>query len=284
MAKRADRSRVDEVADELYGLPLDRFTATRNERARQSKQDGDAAAATAIGKLGKPNASAWLANQLVRRHRDEVTALLELGGSMRAATANLNAGELRELSKQQHRVVHALVQQARDVAADAGQSVSESTARGLEDTLHAALADEQAGEQLAAGRLTTTLTRSGFPGAETSSAAAGRPRGAHGRKAAPDRTHKSTAKDAERGARADADAARTALDEAKDELARADQAVQDAAAEVDRLRGELDAAREKRMRAEREQRAARSAADRAERAFERAKRAVDNPAGSRARR
>ena len=54
------------------------------------------------------------------------------------------------------------MQQARQIARDTGHPVSETTVRALEDTLHAALADEHAAEQLLAGRLTEPLERSGF--------------------------------------------------------------------------------------------------------------------------
>ena len=143
---------VGAVADELYGLPLDEFTAARNEHATLVRAGGDGPAAKAISQLAKPSKVAWLANQLVRQHRDEIWALLELGDSMRQATASLDAVALREASRQQHQIVYGLVRQAGRLANAAGQVMSDSIARGLADTLHAALADEQAARQLAQGR------------------------------------------------------------------------------------------------------------------------------------
>lgn len=167
MAKRGADDRVDGVAaavDELYGLPLDQFTTARAERARQARADGDRDAAAVIAKLPKPNVVAWLANQLARRDPGELRPLLELGESLRRATADLDAARLGQLSRQQRQVVSALTGRARELAAEAGQAVSDSTVRGLEDTLHAALADEQAAQELAQGQLTAGLSHTGFPG------------------------------------------------------------------------------------------------------------------------
>jgi hypothetical protein len=160
MASGADA--VTAAADELYGLPLEEFIAVRTERAKQARGRGDRDVAAAIGKLAKPNTVGWLANQLVRHHGEEIGPLLELGEAMRQATAMLDADQLRQLSRQQRQLVQALVRKARDLAA--GQVLSDSAARGLADTLHAALADEQAARQLSQGRLTSGLAHSGFPG------------------------------------------------------------------------------------------------------------------------
>jgi hypothetical protein len=175
MAGRGADDRPDAVAaakDELYGLPPGEFTAARAKRAKQARADGDRDAAAVIAKLPKPNVVAWLANQLARRHAEELRPLLELGESLRQATADLDAPRLSELSRQQRQVVSALTAQARDLAAEAGQAVSDSTARGLEDTLHAALADEQAARELAGGQLAAGLSRTGFPGLDAADDAA----------------------------------------------------------------------------------------------------------------
>jgi hypothetical protein len=152
----------DTTADALYALSPRDFTAARDERVAELRKAGDREAAADIKALRKPTVTAWLANQLVRRHRDEVEPLLELGAALREATATLSGPELRQLSRQRNEVVAALVRQARRLAADDGQPVSEDASRGLSDTLNAALADPEAGEALLAGRLTEALQHSGF--------------------------------------------------------------------------------------------------------------------------
>ena len=171
----ASRSEVDEAADQLYALSPREFTAARDARAKEAKDAGDKEAAAEIKALRKPTVTAWLANQLVRQHADEVRPLLELGSALREATATLSGPQLRELSRQRNDVVRALVRQARRLAADAGQPVSEDVARGLEETLNAALADPGQAELLLQGRLSVQLKHSGYGPADGSSSAAGKP-------------------------------------------------------------------------------------------------------------
>lgn len=218
---------VDQAADELYGLPLERFTAARNERARQVRDEGDVQAAAAIAKLAKPNTVGWLANQLVRAHPEQVGPLLELGAAMRAATAALDAEQLRTLSAQQRRLVHAIVQHARRLAGD--RRLGDEVVRGLEDTLHAALADAQAAEELASGRLTGGLSRSGFPSVDAAAAAA-----------APKARPKAAPAGTDAGVRPDAAAAR--LRQAQQDEAEAHRAAERAAAEQGHALRRLDEA------------------------------------------
>jgi hypothetical protein len=264
----ADRL-IGEAAAELYALPLDEFTAARNERAKQARAQGRTDVAQAVEKFGKPNVVGWLANQLVREHRDEIDPLLELGASLREATSALDAGQLRALSKQQHQVVHALVQQARRLGSAAGQTVSDGTARGLEDTLHAALADPAAADELLAGQLISGLSRSGFPGVDVSAAARPAKRADATKPAKPDRRAQAKqareAKEDEADARAEAKAANTSRDQAQRALEQAEQALQDAADDIVRRKAELDDAIRARSDADKAKRQAAKDAERAAR-------------------
>lgn len=154
---------ADEVADELYALPPGQFTAARNARAREAKAAGDNETATRIASLRKPTVLAWLVNLMVRELPDEIGGFLDLGDALRDATATLSGPELRQLSGQRHRLVQALVRQARDLARQVGYRITEDVARGLEETLGAALTDPAVAEQLRAGRLTSGITATGFP-------------------------------------------------------------------------------------------------------------------------
>jgi hypothetical protein len=285
------------AADVLYGLPLGEFTAVWGERAKQARADGDREAAAAIGKLPKPSVVAWLANQLARQHPDEIRPLLEVGEALRQATAALDAGRLRELSRQQRDVVASLLDLARGLADAAGQAVSDSTARGLEDTLHAALADEEAARQLTLGELAAGLSRTGFPGMDSTAefgraaadgavpvpehAPAAEPSQRAGKKA-PDRQARAAAaakaaeqarqQQLERARRAEADARRDAGEASRDQdraqaaLAAAQRDARQAEETISRLQEELDAALESRNDAGRTQRQLQKDADRAGRA------------------
>ena len=270
-------SAIDAIADELYALRPGEFTSARDARAREAKADGDAETARQVKALRKPTVTAWLANQLVRAHRDEVSPLLELGAALREATATLSGPQLRELSRQRNQVVQALVRKARRLAADAGQPVSQDAARSLEDTLNAALADEEAAQLLLEGRLAEPLQHSGFgeststspkstartpppskTGAPKQSAADRRAEQrerlehdlaeawATARSAADARTvAEEAATAAEReaaGLRRRVDQARADLEEAEQALERATAADRDAAAARDAARGEAERA------------------------------------------
>ncbi|MEH1124268.1 hypothetical protein [Micromonospora sp. CPCC 206061] len=249
---------VDDIADELYALPPREFTAARNARAKEARQAGDTDLAKRITVLGKPTMTGWLTNQLVRERPDEIRALLELGASLREATASLAGEELKELSRQQRQVVHALVQQARALADAAGHPASEDTARGLEQTLHAALADEGAAEQLAAGHLTGVLSTTGFPG----DAPATRATGTHD-------ADEDEVRQASEAAAAAYEQAQAALDEAGAVLA-------EATRRVDDLKRRLAEADEAQRTAQREEREARAAADKAARAARQAAQRLTN--------
>ena len=135
---------VESVCDELYGLPLDQFTSTRTVREKQAGSAGDKEVAAQIHRLVKPNLVAWLSNQLVRECAGEIRPLLELGADLREATATSSGEQLRELSRQQRQLVHALVQQAGRLANAAGYG----TTRGAcEPWTHAPLAVPPIGHQ-----------------------------------------------------------------------------------------------------------------------------------------
>lgn len=277
---------VESVADELYGLPLDEFTPTRTVRQKQATSAGDKALAAQIHGLAKPNLTAWLANQLVREHADEIRQLLELGAELREATATLSGEQLRDLSRQQRRLVYALVQQARGLASPAGRKVSTDTERGLENTLRAALASQDASDALAAARLTGGMRDSGLgshPGQDEPSV---RPTKKPTTAAAPSRTARKRAPEERTRAEHDVDRAKSAADkantvrqEAHDVLEGAHQTVAETRGRVQRVRRELDEALQAQSGAEKDQRQARAALDRADRARQNAQRNLAEATG-----
>lgn len=68
----------------LYGLPLSRFTAARNERAKELKK-GDPKLAASVAGLPKPSVAAAALNELVREDPSEVRALIQSGKRLRLA-------------------------------------------------------------------------------------------------------------------------------------------------------------------------------------------------------
>ncbi|MBB5867856.1 type IV secretory pathway VirB10-like protein [Allocatelliglobosispora scoriae] len=272
-----------EVAEELYALPPQDFTAARSAAAAQARSGGDRDLADAIGALRKPTVVAWLANQLVREHTDEMTALLELGEALRDATAGLDREQLRALAGRQREVVHALVQQARSLGSAAGRPVSEATARGLEETFHAALADAEAAVKLATGQLTDGMSRVGFPGiepvapvpkdADTSprrKAPTAPPAGSAASASKKAAEELAAARRDEQEAKADAATAEKAHREAVAALDAADRADADARQRLVELREQLEQADSVRTGTDHARRAARQVAQRADQAARRA--------------
>jgi hypothetical protein len=109
--------------DDLYDLDPGAFTNARNELARTLKAAGDTATAKLVAKLRRPTRAAYLINQVARRHRDEVTALVKSGSLVRDAQADvLSGGEraaLRAAMNERREIITrlaSLVPQHRDAA------------------------------------------------------------------------------------------------------------------------------------------------------------------------
>ncbi|MDX2645694.1 hypothetical protein PV341_19430 [Streptomyces sp. PA03-1a] len=158
MAGKDAPADLDSVADELYRLPPAQFTAARNTHAQAAKKAGDRPLADRIAALRKPTTSAWAANLLARERRDEIGPLLRLGEALRQAHRSLDGGRLRRLNRQQRELVQALSRQAAQLAAESGQPITGQAVQEVEETLHAALADPDAGAAFAEGRLTKPLS------------------------------------------------------------------------------------------------------------------------------
>jgi hypothetical protein len=153
---------LDAVADELYALPPEQFIAARDAEVKRARGSGDRALAARIGQLRRPTVGAWLVNLLVRRRRDLIEELLGLGGALRTAQATLAGGDLRRLSDERHRIVSALVREARQAAADSGHPATGPAEQEVTATLEATLADEAAAGVVQSGRLVSPLRYSGF--------------------------------------------------------------------------------------------------------------------------
>jgi hypothetical protein len=153
---------LDEVADELYGLPPEEFMSARTAYEQQARANGDRALAAEIKALGKPSTPAWACNVLVRHHREEIENLVELGGLLREAQENLQGDQLRALDVQRRQVVSALTRRSRALANQLGHPVSGAVGQQVEETLRAAMSDPEAGEALLQGRLTAPMSYSGL--------------------------------------------------------------------------------------------------------------------------
>ncbi|MYS30450.1 hypothetical protein GTW38_26720, partial [Streptomyces sp. SID7804] len=153
-----DEGEVEAALDELYALPPSDFVARREERAAAARTAGRTEDARRIRAARRPTLAAWAANLLRRSRPDEAERFLELGRALREAYATLDPEGLKELSAQRRRIVSELSRQAAALAREAGHPLSDAVQRDVETTLRAVLADPDAAEVWAGGRLESTLT------------------------------------------------------------------------------------------------------------------------------
>ncbi len=150
------------VAAELYGLRPDGFTATRNDIATRARAEGDAELATAVKALRRPTNGGWVLNLLARRRREELEAVVELGGRLRDAVGVLGATELHELDRRRRELTRAVAARGAELAADAGRRVSAQVVADVEESLRSAMVDATAGRALLTGLLLDTFTTTGL--------------------------------------------------------------------------------------------------------------------------
>lgn len=153
------------AGDELYGLDLEDFTAARNALVRELKQRGDKETAAAVASRRRAPVTAWALNQVARGEPTIVDAVLAAGDAVRAAMEQALGGDASRLREAQ-RAERAVLEAALDAAARrleaAGRSVSDGNRQRMEQTLRAAMHDQDAAARLRSGLLDTDLQATGF--------------------------------------------------------------------------------------------------------------------------
>jgi hypothetical protein len=237
---------LDKEIDELFALTPDRFTAARDALAKDLKDRGDPSQAKPVKGLRKPTLIAWALNQLVRRHREDVKALIASGDSLRSAQRKVLSGvegpEFRTAMEARRKLILALARRAMKILGEAGRP--SPTARDeLARSLEAASTDTDAGASLLEGRLakppvgvTGFESFSGLSVVEDASAS----------EAADRKARETELKNAERNAeRAEVDArrARVRADTLAGDLEELSRRSEEAAREAERLEEEATEAR-----------------------------------------
>ena len=148
------------VAD-LYGLPLEEFTKERDALARELRQGGDKRAADEVKALRKPPVSAWMVNQLARRHPQELRALVKAGEGLRKAQRSAVGGggpeALRDATRAHRHRLDELTSFARNELNADGQTLQRAV-----QTLRSASIDKEASKALLEGTLTEDVEQAGF--------------------------------------------------------------------------------------------------------------------------
>jgi hypothetical protein len=148
----------DAVLDELYAAPIDEFIALRTSLAKQLKAEGRGDEAAEVGALKKPSVPLWAVNQLARRNRPAVEALLEASQNLRDA---IGKGEREAFSAAQARQGDAL-KRLRDAAELLLGAATAPTLERVVSTFRSASIDEELRPLLEAGRLGAEPEPGGF--------------------------------------------------------------------------------------------------------------------------
>lgn len=274
---------TDDGVDALYELDPAQFVDARNELVRRVRKAGDRARAAEVAKLRRPAPAAWAVNQLVRRRRADVEALVRLGAELRAAQdralAGDEPGDLRAAGRARRDALAGLVAAAEAILAERGSAPGAHAAE-VAATLEAASLDAEAAAAVLGGRLTTELhPPSGF-GAVDGVVAERRP---DARPVGPDPGERAEAEAAAAEARQRWEERSGQARAAVERVAERRRDVADAEADVARLSDLLEEARGRLRRAEREAGRAEDTAARAEevaaRAAERLRAADQRRAG-----
>jgi len=134
-------------SNELYGLPLDRFTAERDALARRLKSEGKDEEAGFVKSLRKPNLAAWTVNQLARRYPEKVRELVAQVERIETG----RAAEIREASLRRKQLIAQLMDHASTILAESSHSGG-GVGRRVGQTLLSAV-DEDTRRRLIAGTL-----------------------------------------------------------------------------------------------------------------------------------
>jgi len=137
---------VEEIIDRLYGLPLDEFTAARNQAERELRKAGERDQADTIKALRKPTAGAAAVNRLVRGHQAQVEAFLAASVRLRDAQV-AGKGEFASATRDYREALETLVGLG-------GEPVRAS--------LEAAAVDDESAHELLRARLLRELEPAGF--------------------------------------------------------------------------------------------------------------------------
>jgi hypothetical protein len=228
--------------DALYLGPLEEFTASRNELAKELGSDW-------VKGLAKPSRAAWLVNQLSVRNPDEVSDLLDLGKQLRAAQEDMLAGSadrdrLREAAQREQRTVDSLTRAAEKIGGGVGAQILTR----VTETLQSAAGEPAVAAAIERGRLTREQRSASIGLIGTAAPATGgskRPVASE-REAAEQRARRQQAKRRQTAERKLASAEkrlereRAALERAQDRVDEAEGRVHGAELDVHAARRELD--------------------------------------------
>lgn len=229
------QGKVDGQIDELYALPLDEFTRSRNALAKTLSGSDRKHAATLV----KPSMAMWVVNQLYWQDAPTYKALVDASEKLRAAHRAALNGRKVDTSKpdELHRTtLEKAFVRAVAIARNKGASLTDTVRDAVRRTLAALPTDERP------GRLTREPPPVGFSlltGIKPRPIEAAQERHAAGtaRKQEDDKENEKRRKEAEARARKEEEKARKAQAKRDREIQKAEQALRDAERRLAALKG-----------------------------------------------
>jgi hypothetical protein len=154
-------------ADDLYGLPLERFIPERAALAKTLRGQKRREEATSVAGMRKPSVAAWAVNQLVRTQDKTIQVLFDAGDELARAQAGAASGKrtaaaMRDAAQRQRDALDELLDAAKGLLSTDGHPLSPTTLERVADTLRAASIDEASRRQVADGSLTQELRFAGL--------------------------------------------------------------------------------------------------------------------------
>jgi chromosome segregation ATPase len=153
---------LSEIAQDLYAVPPHEFIAARKESAAAVRAAGNTELSNAIGALRKPSAPAAVVNLLARHSEDLLQEVADLGEDLRTAQEQGDGKRLRALNEERKALLKRVAAEGAELAEEHDLSYGPAVARGVDETIKAALADPRAAEAVQAGLLVTALSGAGL--------------------------------------------------------------------------------------------------------------------------
>lgn len=151
--------------DSLFGVHPKGFVAARNAVADALKKSGDPEAAGAVRALQRPTVPVWVVNQLARRAKADLEALIDVSERLRKAqldTLKGKASDFRGLTEKHRELLNKLRAVAAEVL-ELGPTATNSNLDRAQATLLAAAAGTEAQQALLLrGELREELAPPGF--------------------------------------------------------------------------------------------------------------------------
>ncbi len=206
-------------AETLYGLPLEEFTAVRDDLAKAHRKAGRKDDAERVGALRKPVLSAWVVNRLARDERETMQALVDAAAAIRSGADGSERAFRDALDR--------LTASARSLLVAEGRA-PDPTLQQVSATLRAGAASDP--DALLAGTLTQPIEAGGFgPMAGATPAST--------------RSRRSRSEAVARVDRRAVERARRGVSDARDEVRRLERAANAAEREARKAREAAEAAR-----------------------------------------